>query len=84
VSTRACTGASQVGKTPAKCSIKMAMEALERSVDGAVDHARRVLGTVLADVGQPKALGRTKSSWIVAHCHLRLSESVTSRSILGP
>ena len=53
-----CTGASQVGNAPAKCSIRMAMKRSKRAEDRAVEHDRAVLGVVLADVGEVEALGR--------------------------
>ena len=55
-STIACTGASQSGNAPAKCSMRMPMNRSMRPEDGAVNHDRPMLGVVLADVRELEAL----------------------------
>ena len=50
----------------------------------AVEHEDRVLGVVLAHVGEAEPGRHLASSWIVPSCHERPSTSVTWRSIFGP
>ena len=59
-------------------------EALQRAEQRAVDHVRRVLGVVGADIGEAERFGICASSWIVPICQERPRTSVMCRSIFGP
>ena len=53
---RTCSGASQVGNAPAKCSVMTPMKRSMRAEHNAVDHDRTVLLAVCAGVFKLKAL----------------------------
>ena len=80
----ACTGASQTGKAPAKCSISTPRK---RSVDPghrAVQHHRRVLCAVLADVAQPQARRLDEVHLDRRELPSRPSTSLAMKSAFGP
>ena len=85
-STRACTGASHVGKAPAKCSMRIADEALVGAEDRAVDRHRPLGLAVGVDVlaAAKRSGSMVRSTWMVAICQCRPSASSTSMSIFGP
>ena len=84
VATTACTGASHSGKLPGVVLDQDADEALERAEDGAVDHHRRVLLAIRADIEGAEPLRQVESTWKVPHCQSRPMASRRTNSSFGP
>ena len=80
----ACTGASQAGKAPAKCSM---ITPRKRSVEPVTARwmTTGVRGWPSSGMySQPSRAGWMKSTWIVESCHSRPSASFAMKSAFGP
>ncbi len=83
-STLTCTGASQVGKAPAKCSV---MTPMNRSMEPSTTRwimMGRCFSLSAPTYSSSKRSGSWESSWMVPHCQVRPRESARWKSSLGP
>jgi hypothetical protein len=81
--TTTCTGASQAGKAPACCSIRMPMKRsrLPTMARCSITGWRRAVSVTYSASRRSAMLG---STCIVPHCHWRPSASFSVYSIFGP
>ena len=83
-STFTCTGASQAGKAPAKCSV---MTPMNRSMEPSTTRwsmTGRCFSPSSPVYSSSKRSGSWESSWTVPHCQVRPRESARWKSSLGP
>ena len=84
VMTFTCTGASQVGKAPAKCSV---MTPMKRSMEPRTTRCimtGRCFAPSSPTYSSSKRSGSCMSSWMVPHCQVLPMESARWKSSFGP